>query len=171
MTKEEKREYSKRWRKKNKKRIREMRHKYYLKNRAETLRSCKENYKKNQKKLIARGSKWRNENRSKLRKRYRQWYRENPDKVRAKTLKRKFNLSVEGYLKLLEAQGNKCAICGDKPPKQKYLSFSVDHCHKSGEIRGILCRKCNTGIGMLGDSPKLLKSAIKYLTARRKNEP
>lgn len=54
--------------------------------------------------------------------------------------------------------GKPCAICG-KPAQ------AVDHDHQTGAVRGVLCHKCNTGIGFLGDSPERLESAIRYLRA------
>jgi hypothetical protein len=56
-----------------------------------------------------------------------------------------------------EAQGGLCKICG----KEKRLV--VDHCHETGQVRGMLCFSCNTGIGQLGDSVDMLKAAIAYL--------
>lgn len=72
-------------------------------------------------------------------------------------LKRKYNISQDDYDKLHEAQGGRCAICG----KKKRLV--VDHDHDTGEVRGLLCGNCNTGIGMLGDTPGDLKNALEYL--------
>lgn len=58
---------------------------------------------------------------------------------------------------MLEDQGGVCAIC------EGGVDFVVDHCHTSGEVRGILCRTCNQGIGLLKESIKSLENAIKYL--------
>lgn len=63
--------------------------------------------------------------------------------------------------KMLEAQGNKCAICGRVPGKNKRLG--VDHDHNIGEIRGLLCAQCNHAIGLLQDSEGLCLSAASYL--------
>lgn len=59
-------------------------------------------------------------------------------------------------------QNGCCAICGDHQSNQA-RSMAVDHCHETGRVRGLLCMKCNTGIGKLGDSPELLRKAIAYL--------
>ena len=52
---------------------------------------------------------------------------------------------------------NLCMICGSKE------TICIDHCHETGKVRGLLCRKCNTGIGMLGDTLVQLRLAVKYL--------
>jgi hypothetical protein len=80
---------------------------------------------------------------------------------------RNFGLTLEAYDKLLKDQNGVCAIC--KGP-ERFLSrngfpkhMAVDHCHKTGRVRGLLCHHCNTGIGNLNDSVELLKDAIRYL--------
>lgn len=60
---------------------------------------------------------------------------------------------------LLKRQKNKCAICG----KRVGLSDCLDHCHKTKKNRGVLCRKCNLGLGHFGDNPRMLRKALKYL--------
>lgn len=75
-------------------------------------------------------------------------------------------LTVEQVEKLRKEQNNKCAICGQQPSKKR---LSVDHNHKTGEVRGLLCNNCNAGIGHFKDDPKLLKKAIKYLEGEQKN--
>lgn len=73
------------------------------------------------------------------------------------------------YEKLVAAQGGVCAICklaetnvvSKKNPKVRILS--VDHCHKTGKIRGLLCHACNVGIGHFEDDPSLIDRAIQYL--------
>lgn len=65
------------------------------------------------------------------------------------------------YKELLEDQNYVCAICfGDEPIEKK---FSVDHDHDSGEIRGLLCTRCNLGLGLFKDSIETLESATEYL--------
>lgn len=79
-----------------------------------------------------------------------------PLTLRKRALLRKFGLSEEEYQHLLLAQGKRCRICGDH---QDNLSnnLSVDHCHKTGEIRGLLCIRCNSAIGF---SVKIWLSSI-----------
>jgi phage-related protein len=82
---------------------------------------------------------------------------------RKSTLK-KYNLTPEEYQQILEAQNGKCAICKKKETfDQTGKELAVDHSHKTGEVRGLLCQTCNQALGMLGDSLELLHSAISYL--------
>lgn len=75
-------------------------------------------------------------------------------------LKRLYNLSPEDYNHLLNKQANCCAIC---TARAGALDLHVDHNHDTGAVRGLLCIKCNRGIGLLGDSPETLLRAISYL--------
>jgi len=68
------------------------------------------------------------------------------------------NFTAEWYAAKLKEQGGACPICGCTP-----RAFVVDHCHEDGELRGLLCQQCNSGIGMLRDSPKIVSAALKYL--------
>lgn len=85
---------------------------------------------------------------------------------RAQHLKSLYNIDCSEYGKLLAKQGYKCAICDKKLKKSKKEGkhAAVDHCHKTGKIRGILCHQCNRGLGMLGDTLCQLKKAVKYLS-------
>lgn len=76
-----------------------------------------------------------------------------------------YGLSVREYEALLAAQGGRCAICRtDEPtPTRGRAAWRVDHDHSTGQVRGLLCNNCNSGLGMLGDSPERLSSALAYL--------
>jgi hypothetical protein len=77
-------------------------------------------------------------------------------------LRRKFGLTEEKFLQLLQDQGGKCAICGISPDEST-RRFHVDHCHTTGAVRGILCFKCNSGLGSFDDKKGLLRAALSYL--------
>ena len=77
-------------------------------------------------------------------------------------LKSNYGITEEEYDKLLKAQDNKCAICG-KTEENSGRKLSVDHCHTSNGIRGVLCTACNTALGKFKDDVHLLEMAIKYL--------
>ena len=77
-------------------------------------------------------------------------------------LKRKFGLTLEEYDKMWQAQGGVCAICGKVNPNG--WALSVDHDHKTGDIRALLCTMCNAGLGNFYDTPELLLKALYYLS-------
>lgn len=95
----------------------------------------------------------------------RAWEHRNPLKVavssRKGRLKWLFGLSVESYERMLLEQGGVCKICGETNQSGKRLS--VDHDHKTGVVRGLLCQRCNVAIGLLVDSPERLRAAASYL--------
>lgn len=78
-------------------------------------------------------------------------------------LKRKFNMTLEEYNVMSEAQNHKCYICGKPEMNNKNKVLCVDHDHRTGAIRGLLCGLCNKGLGCFLDNQKLLNQAIKYL--------
>ena len=73
----------------------------------------------------------------------------------------KYGISPEQYYDLYQQQGGKCKICGAEASEGKYLC--IDHNKETGEVRGLLCRECNVGLGMFKDSPDVIKKALKYL--------
>ena len=68
----------------------------------------------------------------------------------------------EDFKSKLEEQGGVCAICGTDDPGK--LDFCADHDHATGIKRGVLCRKCNAGLGQFNDNPELIAKAIEYLS-------
>ena len=77
----------------------------------------------------------------------------------------KFNLDHKSYLELLTEQEGRCGICAIHVDdySTRYKNLHVDHCHTTGKIRGLLCHRCNTGLGLFKDSTYNLQSAIDYL--------
>jgi hypothetical protein len=76
-------------------------------------------------------------------------------------LKREYNLTPAEVEDILKKQRNRCVIC-----KCRLVKPHIDHCHKTGRVRGILCYQCNSGIGLFKDNPKILWAAADYLEAR-----
>lgn len=73
-------------------------------------------------------------------------------------------ITGDDYNAMAKSQGGGCKICGKTADKNN-ARLSVDHCHKTGKIRGLLCNQCNSGIGFFNDNPALVKSALEYLYA------
>lgn len=98
---------------------------------------------------------WRDANKEKV--------SESGRRATRKVLYARYGLSMDDYESILAKQKGICAICGTPPGKRP---LSVDHCHDTGAVRGLLCHACNTGIGFLKDNTDLLKKAIKYLNKK-----
>ena len=103
------------------------------------------------------------------RKEYRKaWLAKNPEYKKDWKLKKLYGLELEDYKRLLEQQGGVCAICGKGETvidKKTGLvrSLSVDHNHINGNVRGLLCNKCNRALGLFEDDPELLLKAFVYM--------
>lgn len=82
-------------------------------------------------------------------------------------LKYLYNMTREDYENKLVEQNNVCAIC-KLPSRIKNKQLFIDHCHRTDKVRGLLCLKCNSVLGMANDDAALLQSAISYLE-RHKN--
>jgi hypothetical protein len=82
------------------------------------------------------------------------------DKAWARRLYQQYGITHEDYSQMLESQNGACKICKKRPQKRRLF---IDHNHKTGRIRGLLCGSCNFGIGHLRDDPEILKSALDYL--------
>jgi hypothetical protein len=76
---------------------------------------------------------------------------------------RRYGVDAEGREKYWEAADGKCEICGTALSTK---DFHLDHCHKNGNIRGVLCKSCNHGLGMFKDNLETLAKAISYLEER-----
>lgn len=80
---------------------------------------------------------------------------------------KRYGITTEQYLTMLEEQGGVCRICGNAEtattPTGRSKALAVDHCHKSNRVRGLLCDACNKGLGAFEDDVVRLTAAIKYL--------
>lgn len=75
-------------------------------------------------------------------------------------LKENYGITIEDYDRILASQGGKCAICKGGTSKRH---FAVDHNHKSGNVRGLLCARCNTGLARFMDNITNLRRAVRYM--------
>jgi hypothetical protein len=89
-------------------------------------------------------------------------YAENPYMHRDNQLLRLYGITLEQFNDLVKLQNDKCAICQTDNPGNK-KNWNVDHDHKTGKVRGLLCWSCNSGIGKLNDNPALLLKAAIYI--------
>lgn len=79
----------------------------------------------------------------------------------------KLGITLEEFLDMVEAQDNKCAICGARPdlnhPQKRYRRLHVDHDHKAKVVRRLLCQHCNLMLGEARDNPAILRAGAEYL--------
>ena len=106
-----------------------------------------------------------------------EWYENNKDAQKANAkkyrkknplshfkshIKREYGITLDDYNAMFSNQHGSCAICNTHQ-KDLEKRLSVDHCHTSGNVRGLLCNRCNTSIGLFDEDTSILKSAINYI--------
>ena len=127
---------------KDKIKLKEYNHKKYVRNRERILSYCKEYYTKNKDRICDRTRKWFRAGR--------------------------YGLSYTQYLELVELQKNCCALCGlpesRKNQRNEIKPLSVDHDHRTGKVRGLLCNDCNAMLGFAHEDIERLSNAIIYIT-------
>lgn len=130
---------------------------------SEYIKAANQNYyQRNKEKEKARTTKWRKDNQAW----YKDWAEKNKEKRRANSRKYEYNIAPEEFDRKKAEQDSKCAVC-----KAEGVFLVVDHNHSCcferktcGKCnRGLLCRSCNTAIGLLKESEEILNSAIQYL--------
>lgn len=132
----------------------------------------RDGYRSNCKACVAlRSKRWVEANPVRAAQTRRAYYEANRDailtQVRAKTLERRYGITREQYNALLAVQGFRCAVCKTSDPGSKHRTFAVDHCHRTGAVRGLLCNNCNIGMGRLRDDPDLVLAARAYIVRHR----
>lgn len=158
---------AKSWYQRNKVRGKKSRRAYYQKNKARMLKNSKAWYQANKEKEKEKRRTWYQENKEAVKSRARSWHAVNrpPGSYRDWYYPKKFGISFEKFLDLLQEQGEECPICCAKLQLSKKGADKahLDHDHATGKIRGVLCLNCNTGLGRFRDDPELLLRAIGYL--------
>lgn len=113
-------------------------------------------YKINKSKILLKNKEWRRKNKHKLK--Y-DWHKKNKSRVAENSRISKYKISRGSYAAGVERQRGLCLLCGVKPKTQ----LVVDHDHVTDKVRGLICYRCNVGLGSFLDSEKLLQRAIVYL--------
>lgn len=99
----------------------------------------------------------------------RRYYEDNKDAIRVRWLMNRYGLTPEQYQAMWDEQDERCAICGEPFETTKDTRIDHDHSCCNGVtscgncVRGLLCHRCNTGLGYFRDNPVILASAIEYL--------
>lgn len=170
------------YRAKNKDKISQRRKKYYLDHKQKELSSKKEYYYKNLEKCRATSKKWKQSHKKEVHEYRKEYYLENKKDERIKhniwrninkknvkndNLKR-YGITFNDFENLKKIQNNRCGICKNIFKEVYPFWASVDHAHnKSKTIRGLLCQKCNSAIGLFNDDVILLNSAIRWLEGNK----
>lgn len=110
---------------------------------------------------------WRAANKEKYNENMRSMRANNKDMFKNIDLKRTYGITLEDYNRMLTEQDNKCKICGKTNTSTK-RTLAVDHCHETGQIRGLLCYGCNRALHSL-ETKDLLCSATAYLNSYKKS--
>lgn len=137
------REYQREWFRKNKERLRE--------------------------KTRARAKRYRDSHSDQIKAATKAWRDANKNKIKHYTLSYLYGITSERWDALFAAQGRRCAICLTEHPDGR--GWSTDHNHATGKVRGILCARCNAGIGMLGDDPTTMQRAARYVASGGDGSP
>lgn len=108
--------------------------------------------------------KYLEENRDKALARVREWQKlpENKEKRKRADLMKLYGITKEEFHQMVENQKGCCGICNIHESNVGY-TLNIDHCHKSGKVRMLLCSRCNQGLGMFKDDIALLEKAVDYL--------
>jgi len=120
-------------------------------------------YQKNKEHQKAQTRAWAKKNPERRREQHRRWREKHKESLSLRVRERTFGLSPEAQFALLESQGNGCAICKVTLALGIDKKAHLDHDHATGKVRGWLCGTCNQGLGMMKDSPALLRAAAEYL--------
>jgi hypothetical protein len=105
---------------------------------------------------------WRVLNKDKLNHKFREKYKKNPSINKNNVKKSKYKITIETFNQMLLNQEYRCKICNEHESNLNKI-LNIDHCHKTGKIRGLLCHKCNVLLGFARDNKDILLSAAKYI--------
>lgn len=106
---------------------------------------------------------WRQAQRQNPEVRAKEAAKRDPEWARRHRLRKQFGLSAQDYEQMWDAQDGRCAICR-RPENGRRLD--VDHCHETGEVRGLLCNPCNQALGLLGEDTERIQAVLTYLEAK-----
>lgn len=112
---------------------------------------------------------WNKTNPDRLSINSKKWYLKNPEKARNMALKRKYGITLDQFNQLSIQQEDKCPICN----KHKDIldqSMSVDHCHKTGKVRALLCNPCNAAVGFIQENVENAQRLVQYIKLHKEDQ-
>lgn len=122
-------------------------------------------YAKDRPKELAKRKAWYRKNQARVNGEMKKHYSSNREEIKFRRIFLKYGLTKEGYMKLLTEQNGLCAVC---ILPNSFKSLAVDHCHTTLAVRGLLCDKCNTALGLLDERPERMQSLIAYAAKYQK---
>lgn len=94
------------------------------------------------------------------------YYVKNRDTIRAKVTAKKLGIELEVVVEL--RQITSCQVCG-RTEEEEGRALAIDHCHNTGDVRGVLCSRCNVALGLLSDDIRTVKNLLDYLSLAKKD--
>lgn len=155
---------------------------YYARNMCKAchMRAFREANSERAEKYNARVKRWRQDHperiaeyqrRRREKRRYDPVYAKQARRVhRRSQLKCRFGLTEEQFYGLFARQGNACPLCGVHISPDRPKSYALDHDHRTGIFRGLVCQRCNSGIGMFGESVEIVRRVAKYLSTAKSQQ-
>ena len=111
--------------------------------------------------------KYRKENKEKIEANRTRWRKDNAEhdknRVWNNRLMKEYGIDSFTYGLMLEKQSYCCKTCGKHADDNHNKKLYIDHDHKTGKVRGLLCLQCNTALGLLKDNKKVIKNLLKYI--------
>ena len=163
-TKEERKEYSKKWRERNPEKVKAWSLEAITKYRVRRLAAVRAWYHRHKDAINAK----RRADRipKEWAKKMKAYAQANPEKMQGYRRKHNYGMTAEQFNSMIVSQNNSCGICFEIFSQTPH----VDHCHSSGKVRGLLCRKCNTGIGYFKENVDIFESARNYILKHNKDK-
>ena len=137
---------------------------WYQNNKKKAQNEAKKRHAENKDQINSKRRQQRKDNPEKYREESKAYNKANPHIARESSWRRAGikDMTVVRYNQMFEDQKGLCALC-ERPQEQFKRRFAIDHNHDTGKARGLLCDRCNTGLGKMNDSINQLEKAIKYL--------
>jgi len=156
-------ENQKRYRQKNREKLKEKNKQYRLDNKEKVAQTKKRWEEQNPQSVKDISKRYKERNLERVRLRQKLAYHANKDRHKGNALKRKYGMTLDDYEKMLQDQNGSCAICLVKVEDTKKKYLCVDHNHLTGEVRSLLCDPCNSAIGFFKEDQEVILRAADYL--------
>lgn len=161
------------WKKANKERVKRTNTASNARNKQKINEQKRKYYAANLEKKRAYHRKWREANPESFARARRKYKEAHPERSRLSLMKKKYGMGAGEFESMYEAQGGRCKICGEEIEQwdRRTHRTHIDHDHKTGKVRGILCSNCNKLLGYARDDSAILKAAVEYLGRESDGKP